>query len=59
MLCCCSQDTSSDAAKVFLEYAAETDDLPFGISSNADVFSANKVDGDSVVLFKKVGVACD
>ena len=50
------QDLESDAAKAFIETAFENDDLPFGITSNADVFSANKVDGDSVVLFKKVSI---
>lgn len=30
------------------------DDVVFGITSNSDVFSEHSVDGDKVVLFKKV-----
>ena len=48
------QDATSAAGKAFLEVAAEIDDVPFGITSNSDVFSEHKVDGDHVVLFKKV-----
>lgn len=48
------QDAESAAAKAFLDVAAETDDLPFAITSNSDVFAEFKVTGDSVVLFKKV-----
>lgn len=47
------KDVESAAAKAFLGVALETDDIPFGITSNADVFSEFKVTGDAVVLFKK------
>lgn len=47
------KDATSAAGKAFLEVAAEIDDVPFGITSNSDVFSEHKVDGDHVVLFKK------
>ena len=30
------------------------DDIPFGITSDSDVFTDNKVESDNVVLFKKV-----
>ena len=47
------QDQESDAAKAFIEVAKTTDDVPFGITSNADVFSEYKVEKDAIVLFKK------
>ncbi len=48
----------SAAAKVFLEVAATVDDVPFGMASESEVFSEHKVDGDHVVLFKKVRLSC-
>jgi protein disulfide-isomerase A1 len=48
------QDTSSAAAKNFLAAANVIDDYPFGITSEDSVFSEYNVDGDAVVLFKKV-----
>lgn len=47
------KDQSSDAAKAFLEVAAETDDNVFLITSTDAVFSEYKITGDAVVLFKK------
>jgi len=47
------KDQTSDAAKAYLAVAAETDDVPFGITSSDDVFSEYKVKADNVVLFKK------
>jgi protein disulfide-isomerase A1 len=47
------KDQTSDAAKAFLEVAAETDDSVFVITSTDAVFSEYKVTKDSVVLFKK------
>jgi len=47
------KDLSSAAAKAFLEVAAATDDLPFGISDAADVAAAYEVEGDNIVLLKK------
>lgn len=48
------QDAESDLAKQFLLAAEAVDDIPFGITSNGDVFSKYKLDKDGVVLFKKV-----
>jgi hypothetical protein len=48
------QDTSSPAAKNFLAAANTIDDNPFGITSTDSVFSEYNVDGEAVVLFKKV-----
>jgi len=48
------KNAESDAAKAFLEVAADNDDLPFGITSTSAVFEEYKVDqDDAVVLFKK------
>uniref|UniRef100_H9KVX1 protein disulfide-isomerase n=1 Tax=Callithrix jacchus TaxID=9483 RepID=H9KVX1_CALJA len=46
-------DVESDAAKQFLQAAEAIDDVPFGITSNSDVFSKYQLDKDGVVLFKK------
>lgn len=48
------QDNSSTAAKNFLAVANAVDDYPFGITSTDDVLSEYNVDGETVVLFKKV-----
>ena len=48
------QDVESDSAKQFLLAAEDTDDIPFGITSNSDMFSKYQLDKDGVVLFKKV-----
>uniref|UniRef100_A0A2K5DQU1 Protein disulfide-isomerase n=1 Tax=Aotus nancymaae TaxID=37293 RepID=A0A2K5DQU1_AOTNA len=47
------KDVESDAAKLFLQAAEAIDDVPFGITSNSDVFSKYQLDKDGVVLFKK------
>jgi len=49
-----TQDVESAGAKAFLEAAADIDDIPFGIVSNADVFAEYEVSADGVSLFKKV-----
>uniref|UniRef100_A0A667I8M2 protein disulfide-isomerase n=1 Tax=Lynx canadensis TaxID=61383 RepID=A0A667I8M2_LYNCA len=46
-------DVESDFAKQFLLAAEAVDDIPFGITSNGDVFSKYQLDKDGVVLFKK------
>uniref|UniRef100_A0A8C7BFP7 protein disulfide-isomerase n=1 Tax=Neovison vison TaxID=452646 RepID=A0A8C7BFP7_NEOVI len=46
-------DVESDFAKQFLLAAEAVDDIPFGITSNSDVFSRYQLAGDGVVLFKK------
>ena len=52
LLAFCLQDQESDAAKAFLEVASTKDDVPFGITSEQTLFDGNKVEKDSVVLFK-------
>lgn len=52
------KDTESDAAKAFTAAALATDDVPFGVTSNSEVFAEYKISGDAVVLFKKVGSRC-
>ena len=48
------QDLESDACKQFLAAAQEIDDYRFGVSSDADVISEYGVDGDAVLVLKKV-----
>ncbi|XP_032472871.1 protein disulfide-isomerase isoform X2 [Phocoena sinus] len=47
------KDMESESAKQFLLAAEATDDIPFGITSNSDMFSKYQLDKDGVVLFKK------
>ena len=47
------KDQDSAEAKNFLEVAGAMDDVKFGLTSDADAFSANKVEKDGVVLFKQ------
>ena len=47
------KDQASEAAKEFLKVAGSMDDLPFGITSNSEVFADNKMENDGIVLFKK------
>jgi len=46
-------DAESEAAKAFLAAAAEVDDTPCGIVTDAALTAAKDVKGDLVVLFKK------
>merc|ERR1712209_117115 len=46
------KDQESEAAKAFLETAANMDDIKFGISSDDAVASGYGVSGDKIVLFK-------
>merc|ERR1711910_161449 len=47
-------DLESDAAKAFKEVAGSNDDYKFGIATvGSDVATENKVDAESIVLFKK------
>lgn len=46
------KDQSSAAALAFMEVAGEMDDVVFGITSEAAVFTEYKVTRDSVVMFK-------
>jgi len=47
------KDQDSAEAKNFLEVAGSMDEIKFGITSEAAVFTANKVEKDGVVLFKQ------
>ncbi|XP_061471899.1 protein disulfide-isomerase isoform X2 [Rhineura floridana] len=47
------KDAESDAAKQFLLAAESVDDIPFGISSNSDVFAKYQLSKEGVALFKK------
>lgn len=47
------QDAESEAAKAFLEVADQMDSIVFGITSDEELFKADKVEKDSVVLFKQ------
>ncbi|KAH3869164.1 protein disulfide-isomerase-like [Dreissena polymorpha] len=47
------KEADSDAAKVFNEVAASTDDIPFGITTNKDLFKEHEMESDGVMLFKK------
>ncbi|XP_033747481.1 protein disulfide-isomerase-like [Pecten maximus] len=47
------KDLESDDAKNYEKAAKTIDDVPLGITSNADVFAEYKVEKDGVVLFKK------
>ncbi|GFO41792.1 protein disulfide-isomerase [Plakobranchus ocellatus] len=47
------KDQESDAAKQFIDAASSMDDIAFGITSESEVFADNKVESDTVVLFKK------
>ncbi|XP_062362202.1 protein disulfide-isomerase isoform X1 [Cinclus cinclus] len=47
------KDLTSEAAKEFLLAAEAVDDIPFGISSNVDVFTKYQISKDGVILFKK------
>lgn len=48
------KDVESDFAKQFLLAAEAIDDIPFGMTSNNEVFSKYQLNKDGVVLFKKV-----
>ncbi|XP_070596197.1 protein disulfide-isomerase [Erythrolamprus reginae] len=47
------KDAESDAAKEFLLAAEAIDDVPFGITSNSDIFAKYQLKKDGVALFKK------
>ncbi|KAM5216917.1 protein disulfide-isomerase isoform 2-T2 [Hipposideros larvatus] len=47
------KDVESDFAKQFLLAAEAIDDIPFGMTSNNEVFSKYQLNKDGVVLFKK------
>merc|ERR1719362_1283006 len=47
------KDQDSAEAKNFLEVAGSMDDVKFAVTSDADVFTANEVSKDGIVLFKQ------
>uniref|UniRef100_A0A0B7B8N8 Protein disulfide-isomerase n=1 Tax=Arion vulgaris TaxID=1028688 RepID=A0A0B7B8N8_9EUPU len=47
------KDQESDGAKEYLKVASTLEGVPFGITSDSDVFADHNVDKDRVVLFKK------
>lgn len=48
------EDAADDAAeKLFLQLAEETDDVPFAVTTSADVFAEYKVSEPHVVIFKQ------
>jgi protein disulfide-isomerase A1 len=47
------QDLESEAAKQFMNAAAEVDDFRFGVSADAQVLKEYAVSGDAVVIVKK------
>lgn len=47
------KDVESDGAKAFLKAAEAVDDVPFGITSDAAIYSKYEMSKDGVVLFKK------
>ena len=47
------QDQTTDAAKAFLEVAAEVDSVVFGLTSEDSLYKSSNVDKDSVVIFKQ------
>ena len=49
-------NVESDEGKAFLAAASEIDDIPFAISSESAIATEYKVEGNAVVLFKKVHI---
>jgi protein disulfide-isomerase A1 len=47
------KDTDGDAAASFLQVAKTIDGIPFGITSNNDIFKELDIKKDTIVLFKK------
>jgi protein disulfide-isomerase A1 len=45
-------DQTTDAAKAFLEVAANMDDFQFAISSSPEVAAEHKIEGDAILLLK-------
>lgn len=48
------QDPESADARAFTKVASKIDDIPFAITSNADVFKEHGLEKDGILLYKKV-----
>lgn len=48
------QDDKSELATVFMAVAESLDDHPFAYTTDSSVASEYKIEGDKIVLFKKV-----
>ena len=47
-------DQTTDAEKAYLATAASIDDIPFAITSSAEVAAEHKIEGEAVLLLKTV-----
>ena len=45
-------DQTTDAAKAYLAAASSIDDIPFAITSSAEVAAEHKIEGEAVLLLK-------
>ena len=45
-------DQTTDAAKAYLAAASAIDDIPFAITSSAEVAAEHKIEGEAVLLLK-------
>lgn len=50
----CVQDDKSELATVFMAVAESLDDHPFAYTTDSSVASEYKIEGEKIVLFKKV-----
>merc|ERR1719486_242995 len=51
-------DQTTDAAKAFLAAAANIDDIPFAITSSAEVAAEHKIEGEAVLLRNTFSDGC-
>lgn len=54
MFMCVVQDDKSELATVFMAVAESLDDHPFAYTTDSSVASEYKIEGEKIVLFKKV-----
>ena len=48
------KDPESADAQAFTKVASKIDDVPFAITSNADIFKEHGLEKDGILLYKKV-----